>query len=77
MTGIPFDSEEFDAALALQTRGVRPPVPNALPKDHLLQCRVYLPASHPLAISPRTKIERSLRSASRIPRKTEATPGGR
>ena len=52
MTGIPFDSEEFDAALALQTRGVRPPVPNALPKDHLLQCRVYLPASHPLAISP-------------------------
>ncbi len=52
MTGVPFDDEEFDAALALATPGVRPPVPQALPKDHLLQCRVYLPASHPLAISP-------------------------
>ncbi|MEO2191841.1 MAG: hypothetical protein ABGY24_05315, partial [bacterium] len=52
MTGVPFDSEEFDAALALATPGVRPPIPHALPKDHLLQCRVYLPASHPLAISP-------------------------
>ena len=47
----PFDSPDFDAALALRTPNVRPPVPNALPKDHLLQCRVYLPASHPLAIS--------------------------
>lgn len=52
MKGVPFDSEEFDAALALATQGVRPPVPNALPRDHLLQCRVYLPAWHPLAISP-------------------------
>ena len=47
----PFDSEQFDAALALKTPNASPPVPNALPKDHLLQCRVYLPPSHPLAIS--------------------------
>ena len=52
MVAAPFDSRDFDAVHALAEPNVVPPVPGAQPKDHILQCRVYLPASHPLAISP-------------------------
>ena len=70
-----FDSKEFEPLLALESPSTRPPVPNAQPKDHILQCRGYLPASHPLAISPKELHERSQQSGKRKP--TSKTDRGR